>query len=423
MHLHKSWTTDTEVKLEVSASPDELASIKNKVLKKLAPSVKLPGFRAGNTPLELVEKQLGNSLQAEVLDEALNTMYRAALRQENIRPAAQPQVSVKSFVPFTQLECVFEVPCIGEIKLGDYKKFDTKLKSTKVVAADVQQVLDNLATRMAEKKDVERKSKAGDQLWIDFEGVDSKGEPIERADGKDYPLVLGSKTFIPGFEENLVGFKAGGKTEFTVTFPKDYGQKSLQNKKVTFKVTVNKVQEVVKPKFDDAFAKQVGPFKTIDQLKNDIKTQLQAERDQAAQSDLEAARVLEVAKRSRVAIPDSLVEEQAAAMIDEFKRDLVTRGQTWKEFLSGEGKDEEAYKKDVINPAAKERIKAGLILSAIAEAEGITVTEKELDARIAEMKNRYQDDAMLKELDKIENQQDIAARILSEKTIKFLSKR
>src|SRR5690606_2381802 len=143
----------------------------------------------------------------------------------------------------------------------------------------VEEVLDRLAVRDADKAEVQRAAKDGDEVWIDFKGVDAKTkEPVAGADGKDYPLALGSNTFIPGFEPELIGLKAGDEKTFPITFPKDYGVKALQSKKVEFTVTVKKVTEIQKPKLDDTFAAKVGPFKSIDDLKTDIKKQLTAER-------------------------------------------------------------------------------------------------------------------------------------------------
>lgn len=422
MQLNTTYEKPTVAVLSVKATKEELDSIKNKVLKGFASSVKVAGFRAGHVPLEVVAKQIGDQqLQSAFLDEAINTFYQASVKKEKLRPVDQPKVSIKAFVPFTTLEVEFEVPTVGPLKLGDYKKFKAKLKNEKVSEADIQTVLENLAIRASEYNVAKRKSATGDRVWIDFVGKDQKGAAIERADGKNYPLLLGSNTFIPGFEENLVGFKAGDKTSFTVTFPKNYGQKDLQSKKVTFEVTVNKVEEVSKPKFDDNFAKKMGPFQDFAQLKSDIEKQLQLEKDENLRRDFEADVIKEITNRSTVEIPESAIERQSDGMLEQFKRDLVSQGQTWPEFLKSQNKSEEAYKKEVIYPAAEERIKAGLVLSAIAEAEGITVEAKELDGRINSLKAQYSDEAMQKELDKLENQQDIAARILSEKTINYLT--
>ncbi|MDQ3093836.1 MAG: trigger factor [bacterium] len=422
MKLNTTWSNDTTAVLEITVDEQELTSIKEKVVRKLAPTVKATGFRAGHVPSAVVEKQIGsNRLQAEVLDEALNTVYSAALKQEGLRPAGRPEVSVEAFVPYSQLKCILTVSCIGEVKLGKYEGLKSKPTVSKVTAKEIDKVIDNLATRIAEKKEVKRAAKNGDEAWIDFEGKDPKGKPIERADGKDYPLLLGSKTFIPGFEENLVGLKPGTKKSFTVTFPDDYGVATLKNKKVTFEVTLNKIQEIIKPELNDEFAKQMGPFENFAQLKADIEKQLQVDKDNAARSDYEAKTIQEISKNSDVAIPENIIDEQASAMVEEFKRDLVSRSQTLQEFLKGEGVSEEEYLTKTVKPAARDRIKAGLVLSEIASKEGITVSEDELNDRIKQLKAQYQDEQMQKELDKIENLQDVAARILSEKTIKFLT--
>lgn len=424
MQLNTTYQNPTLAMLEITASSEELNSIKNKVLKSLSSEIKVPGFRAGHVPSEVVEKNIdSNRLQSVFLDEAINLLYQAAVKKEKLRPVDQPKVSIKAFVPFTQLELDFEVPTVGPLKLGDYKKHKAKLLEAKVSDKEIQTVLDNLAIRASDYKLVERKSQQGDRVWIDFVGKDSKGNPIERADGKDYPLILGSKTFIPGFEENLSGFKAGDKTNFTVTFPKNYGQADLQNKKVTFEVSLNKVEEVIKPDFNDEFAKKMGPFKSIEQLKADVQAQLQFEKDEASRRDYEAAVIKEISEKSSVELPQIIIDKQAEEMLGQFKRDLAAQGQTWPEFVKNLSKTEDEYLEEVIKPAAAERIKAGLVLSAIAEAEKLTVSESELDKRIMALKKQYSDAEMVKQLDKPENQQDIAARILSEKTIAFLTRK
>src|SRR5690606_38690098 len=180
-----------------------------------------------------------------------------------LRPVSRPSVNLKKFVPFTTLEFEAEVEVLGTVKLPNYKTMTKSVKKPEVTTKDVDAVIADIKTRMAEKKDVKRAAKEGDQVWIDFKGVDAKGQPVKGADGKEYPLVLGSDTFIPGFEKNLIGQNAGDKKTFTLTFPKDYGVKALANKKVTFTVTVTKVQEVIEPKVDNAFASRLGRFQSL----------------------------------------------------------------------------------------------------------------------------------------------------------------
>jgi trigger factor len=286
-----------------------------------------------------------------------------------------------------------------------------------VTADDIKAVLKQLQTREAERKDVDRAAKDGDQVVIDFAGVDAKdGTPINGADGRDYPLVLGSNAFIPGFEPNLIGTKADEEKAFDITFPEDYGVESLQKRKVTFAVKVHKVQEVVEPAADDEFAAKIGPFKTLAELKADIKKQLEVEKQHQADRDYEEQLLNLVADKSEAAIPDSLVEAEIARMEASERQDLGYRGQTWQEHLEAEGVTEEEHREKNREQATR-RVKAGLVLAEVAEKEGVDVTKEELDLRLQLLKGQYQDAAMQAELDKAENRREIASRLLTEKTV------
>jgi trigger factor len=413
--------SDTKVQLVLTADAEQLTTIKEETLRHLAHEVRLPGFRQGKAPLGLVEKNVNPaSFQTEFLDRAINALYVAALQDKDLRPVAQPDVKIQKFVPFETLEVEVTVEVIGEIKLPDYKKIKLARKAVKVTAKDVTDVLDQLKTREAEKKDVTRASKNGDQTFIDFLGVDAKTkEPISGADGKDYPLLLGSNTFIPGFEENVIGMKADEEKTFTLTFPKDYGVKALQNRKVSFTVNVKKVQEVVEPKLDDAFAAKVGPFKTVDDLKADIKKQLQSEKDYQTEREYTDELLTKITKESKVSIPESLVEEQLERLVSEQKQNLIYRGMTWKEFLESQELTEEKYREQ-LRPDAELRVKAGLVLGEIADAEKIEITPEELEIRIQLLKGQYPDEKMQEELQKPESRREIASRMVSEKTVQKL---
>lgn len=421
MQVHKTQLTPTTVKLTIEADQLLLEDVKAQVLSKLARDVKLQGFRKGKAPMALIEKSLDQATyQSEFIDTALNRMYGEALADQKIRPVAQPKVSITKFVPFTTLEFEAEVESIGAVKLPDYTKVKLAKKPVKIEDKDVDAVLENLRIRMAEKQETDRASKDGDEVWIDFEGRDAKtGEPIQGADGKDYPLLLGSNTFIPGFEPNLVGLKPGEEKEFTLTFPKEYGVKALQGREVTFKTKVTKVKEVVKPKVDDDFASKVGPFKTAAELKSDVKKQVTLEREQQNDRDYESELLSQITEKSDVAVPKALVDEEIMRLEREERQNVAYRGQTWQEHLAEEGVTEEEHR-EKNRPGAEMRVRAGLVLAEIAEKEQIDVSREELQARIAQMKTQYTDAAMQAELDKPENQREIASRIMSEKTINRL---
>lgn len=411
----------TEAELSVVATEAELTSIKNVVLESFQDKVKVPGFRAGKIPGEVLEKHVdANALSSAFVEQALEQLYPQAVRAENLRPVDRPKIELTKYVPFTELEFKATVPVIGKIKLADYKKIKLARPTVKLTAEDVDAVLGSLRTQLATKKDVDRAAKADDTVYIDFKGVDTKGKPIKGADGSDYPLTLGSNTFIPGFEDNVIGMKPGEEKSFTLTFPKDYGVKALANKKVTFTVTVTKVQQADKPKLDNAFAAKVGPFKTLAELKADIKKQVALERQQQADREYESELVRKITDTSTVEIPTILIDEQVERIEQSERQNITYRGQTWQEHLDEEGVTEAEHREQK-RPEAEARVKASIVLAEIADAEGLTVTPEELEVRLAQYRAQYQDAAMQAELDKPEAKQDIASRILTEKTVAKLA--
>jgi trigger factor len=412
--------TPTNVELTIVTEPADLTPVKASVLKELAKDVKMAGFRKGHAPDALVEKNVDQSvLQSRFLDAAVSQLYMQALVEERLRVVAPPSVNVTKFVPFTTLEFTATVEVLGEVKLADYKKFSFARANEAVTDKEVDVVIEDLRARSAERHEVERAAKDGDELVMDFTGLDAKTkDPIEGAAGKDYPIVLGSNTFIPGFEPELIGMKAGGEKTFVVTFPKDYGAKDLQSKKVSFTVQAKRVNEVKLPEVDDEFAAKLGP-KTVADLKTDIKAQLGAEKANQAERKLENDILGALAEKSKLEVPKVLVEEEVERMLAEEKRNLLYRGQTWQEHLDAEGKTEEEHRAEHTEQA-EIRVKSGLVLGEVAQAEGLDVTEEELDQRIAQLKQQYSDAQMQAELDKPENRRDIASRILTEKTIELL---
>lgn len=418
MQSQKEQLSPTTIKLTVTADKAELDAVKQRVLSQLGAKVKVPGFRPGKAPQHLIEKQLDQpTLQTEFLERAVNDLYVEAVQKDDLRPVVQPEISITKFVPYTTLEFTAQVDAVGEIKLADYKKIKLELQKPEVTAAEVNTVVSNLRQRAASRDEVKRAAKLGDETVIDFKGVDAKtSEPVEGADGKDYPLVLGSNSFIPGFETELIGLKPGDSKTFDITFPKDYGAKPLQNRKVSFTVTINKVVQLSEPKADDAFAASVGPFKTLADLKADIKRQLKNEKQQEQLNRFDNELLEKIAAKSEVAVPDSLIEEEIDRIEAEEKRDVVYRGQTWQEHLDQEGVTAESHRQNQ-RPGAELRVKAGLILGAIAKAENVTVSAEELEMRMQLLKGQYPDSNMQAELDKPENRRDIHLRMMTEKTL------
>lgn len=421
MQVTRKTINDTKVSLKMTADADQLKHVKEEILRELAKDVRIEGFRPGKAPLNLVEKNIDSArLQTEFLQTALNHLYADAARQERLRPVSQPEVNITKFVPFTDLEAEATVEVIGEIQLPDYKKIKLEKPKANVTAKEIDEVIKQVQIRESEKKDVDRAAKNGDQVWIDFKGVDAKtNESIKGADGEQYPLVLGSKSFIPGFEDELIGTKAGDEKEFTLTFPTDYGAKELQSRKVTFTVKVTKVQEVVEPKADDKLAAKVGPFKTIDDLKADIKKEMQARKEQEVEQKYADDVITKIAEKTKVAMPQVLIDEQLQRIENEQKQSIVYRGVTWKEHLENQGLTEEEWRKKQ-TAIAEMRVKAGLVLAEIADAEKVEVTLPEIEKQIEALKSQYPDPKMREELDKPETKREIASRLMTEKTVNKL---
>jgi len=412
-------TGDTQAVLTVSVSADELTLVKEHVIKQHAgKTANVPGFRKGHAPLAMIEKQLDpNVLQAEVLEHAVNDYYSEALSDTTLRVVSQPKIEVKKFVPFTELEFTAELEVVGKITLGTYKGLKVAKDKVSVTAKQVDEIIQNLRERSSEKSDVERAIKKGDQVVIDFTGVDAKTkDAIAGADGTDYPLGIGSGTFIPGFEDELIGLKAGDKKSFDIVFPEDYGTKALQKKKVTFTVTVKQVQEQKLPELNDEFAKTVGPFETVADLKADIKKQLTAEAEQNAERKYENELIETIVKDSKLELPKALVDQQIDGLEQEEKQNLQYRGQTWEQHLADEGLNEAEHREKNRAPAEL-RVKAGLVLSEIAEAEKIDVTPDEIEVQINMLRAQYPDPKMQEQLENLEARRDVASRLLTQKTL------
>lgn len=421
MHVKRVKEGKTEITLNISAVAEDLEPIKQQVLKNLAKDVKVAGFREGKVPLQVAEKNIDPAtLQSNFLDEAMTQLYGQAVSQEKIRPTTQPKVDIKKFVPFTSLEFEVTTGVIGEVKLGKYKGLKSTSKARKVTDKDIDKVLDDIAMRMAERVETKRASKKGDEAIISFKGTDDKGQPISGAEGQEYPLTLGSNAFIPGFEDNIIGLKAGDKKEFTLTFPKEYGVKALASKKVTFAVELTKLNELKIPKIDDHLATKVGPFKNLDELKTDVRGQLELEAQNEHMRTMQNELLEQIAKTSSVEVPDQVIDQQVESELQNVRQNLMYRGQTYEEFLNMEGKTDEQYRKEVVRPAAERQVKVGIYLTEIAERENLEVTPEELEMQMQALRAQYTEPQMQAELEKPEARQDIASRILSQKVVDLI---
>ena len=412
--------SDTRVEIKVTLEKSELDAAHKKAVERLSKEVKVPGFRKGKVPADMAEKYLNpNDVSQVALDIAVRTAVPEAFITNKQNPLVVPEVSVNKYVPGESAEFTATADILPDVKIGDYKKLGVKKPEIKVSEKDIKDVLDNVASAYAEKKVVKRAAKLSDEVIIDFTGK-KDGKPFDGGSAHDYTLALGSKSFIPGFEEGIVGHEVGDKFDLELTFPKDYHAENLAGKKVVFEVLLKQVSEVVKPKLDDELAKKCGPFKTIDELKADIKKNLAAQNEHKLEEKYKDDLVEALVKKSKVSAPEILISDQLRFIKDDINRNAIAQGLTFDDFLKQAGKTEEEWEKEA-KKVAEARVKASLVLQILARDQKITVPDDEVSAKIAELRDVYKkSEEALKNLKDPRVRQDIKNRITIEKTLEFL---
>ena len=411
--------SDTRVKVVVAADHAELAAAEQVALKRLAKTVKVNGFRTGHVPLEIVKKHADlNALAQETLDAALNRAVAEAFLSNDLQVLARPEVEIKKYVPGELLEFTAEADVLPEVKLGDYKKLKAKKAAVSVEKKEIDEVIQRIQKGLSEKKEVKRAAKIGDETVIDFVGK-KDGEAFQGGTGKDYPLVLGSNSFIPGFEDALVGLKAGDTKDVKLAFPKDYHAKDLAGQDVVFEVTVKKINSVKLPALDDKFAAKAGPFTSMDDLRKDIKAEITAQAERRAKDDLKDELVKQLVAKSVVSVPSVLRDDQIRSLEQDLRQNLMYRGRTLEQYFKEKGyADRDAWVKAEANDVADARIKAGLVLAQLSKELKIEATADELAAHINTYKQQYANNPkMAKHFDKPEAQREVANRLITEKTI------
>ncbi|HYG83745.1 MAG TPA: trigger factor [Verrucomicrobiae bacterium] len=413
--------SDTKVELSVTLDATDLKAARQIALVRLAKDTKVPGFRVGKVPPAVAEKHLSPmAIENETLENAINTAVIAIFTKEDFQALDRPQVDVREIKPGESAIFTATAEILPEVKLGDYKNLKVTEEKVTVTDKDVTEVIDRMRTSFAQKNDVDRAAKDGDEVTIDFEGKDEKGELVSGAAGKDYPLTLGSNTFIPGFEEGIVGKKPGDTFTLPLTFPKDYHAEKLAGVKVNFSVTLKSVKEISLPKVDDEFAQKAGPFQTVAELKADIKRELTEQKQQASDDKLKDSLVEQLVKTSQVPVPEILVKDQMQNIERDTVQNLMYRGLTLEQYLEQQNMTHDEWHEKELKDAAERRVQAGLALAELSKAEGIEVTKDELDKRHQEMLEAYKDEQIRKQLDTPEARRDLANRELTRKTVERL---
>lgn len=380
------------VALTIEITKAEFEAAKDKAFKKAGKNITVPGFRKGKAPRKMIEKLYGEGV---FFEEAFNIIYpdamEMAVEKAGIKPVGRADVDLGDPAEEGGLTIIAKVPVKPEVELSEYKGISAEKETVKVPAAEVKAELNRLAQRNARTETVERKAKKNDTVDIDFEGsVD--GVPFEGGKAEHHALTLGSGTFIPGFEDQLIGCKAGDEKDVVVTFPEDYHAKELAGKEAVFKCKVHKVEETILPAIDDEFAKDVSDTcETLDDLKKEISDRLKKQKQEAADHDFEEKVLDGLIEKLQADIPQAMIESQIDSIVQDFGYRIQMQGMSLDQYLKMTGTEPGAFRA-MFREQAERQVKTRLALEKVAELENIAVSDTELDEEYAKMAEQYKMD-------------------------------
>ena len=399
--------------VEVGAADFEAAV--EKAYKKQRGQIRVPGFRPGKAPRKMIEAMFGAQVfYEEAVNIALPDAYEEAVKEQDLQVVGYPQVELldvgKEGFSFKATVAVFP-----EMTLGQYKGLEAPKAEAKVTDEDVDARLKEMAERNSRMVSVDRAVEKGDIANINFEGF-LDGEPFDGGKGEDHDLEIGSGSFVPGFEDQLIGMKAEEERDINITFPEDY-HADLAGKAVVFHVKVNAVKVKEVPAIDDEFAKDVSEFDTLDELKADVRGKITAEREEAAGRAFEDILMGKVADGLTGEIPDAMVEAQAQRFVDNFRMQIQSQGLPFDKYLEMTNMDVDSLLEQAKEPAARQ-VKMDLAVGAIIKAEGLEATDEDVDAEYEKMAKQYGMEA--EEIKKYMDAEVIREQVLREKAIRVV---
>ena len=380
-------------KLTIEVSAEDLEKAMQAAYQKAKGRITLPGFRKGKAPRKMIEQMYGKGI---FLEDAANALipehYSKALEECDLEIVSQPEIDVTQAEPGKAFIFTAEVAVKPEVTLGEYKGVEVPKSETEVTDEDVEAELKKEQEKNSRTVTVEdRGAENGDITTIDFEGfVD--GEAFEGGKGTDYPLTLGSGSFIPGFEDQLVGAKAGDHVEVKVTFPEEYQAKELAGKEAVFQCDVKKIETKEVPELDDEFAKDVSEFDTLAEYKEDVKKKLTEKKEKEARTAKENAAVDKAIENAQMDIPELMTKTECRQMMDDFSRRMQQQGLSMEQYFQFTGQSMDKMMEDM-KPQALKRIQTRLVLEKVAEAENIQPSEEEITEEIQKMADAYKMEA------------------------------
>ena len=412
-----------QVTLTIEVEAAEVSKAVERAAKRLANRVNIPGFRKGKAPRNIVERNVGmDALLQEAFDLIAPKAFSDALDDQKIDPVTRPNIDIVTLEDGKNLVFKATVTPRPEVKLGDYKGLKVEKAAAEVSDEDVEKQLKNFQDRQGKMVEAPEGAAVedGDFTTLDFEGF-VNGEAFEGGKGQDYPLQIGSGSFIPGFEEQLIGAKVGEEKEVNVKFPEEYHSADLAGKDAMFKCTVRSIKHKELPEIDDELAKKVSTFQTLDELKADIRKNLLENAEKKAENDQKTAVIEQATENITVDIPAVMIDNRVTSMIQEMAMRLEQQGMKLEQYLQYAGTDMAKIREDYRETAEK-NVKTDLMLEEVAKAEDIKVEAKDLDAEVASMAAAY--GATPQQVQKIIKEQgrigDLAASVLRKKTAQFI---
>ena len=376
-------------KLTIEASAEDFEKAIQKVYLKARGKINIPGFRKGKAPRKLIEKMYGTGVFYEdAANDLIPTAYAEALKDCDLEIVSRPEINVTQIESGKPFIFTAEVAVKPEVTLGEYKGVEVEKSDVEVTEEDINKEVDKERENNSRTIDVDdRAVENGDIIKLDFDGsVD--GVPFEGGKAENYTLTIGSGSFIPGFEDQLIGTKIGEEKDVTVTFPEDYHEKSLAGKEAVFKCKVNAITVKELPDADDEFASEVSEFETLAEYKEDIKKKLTEKKEKEARAKKEAQAVEKAVENATMEIPDAMIDTQVQSMMEDFARRMQSQGLSLEQYFQFTGMDVKKMH-DQMKPEALKRIQNSLVLEAVAKAENIEISDEKVDEEIAKMAEAY----------------------------------
>ena len=376
-------------KLTIEASAEDFEKAIQKVYLKARGRINIPGFRKGKAPRKLIEKMYGTGVFYEdAANDLIPTAYAEALKDCDLEIVSRPEINVTQIESGKPFIFTAEVAVKPEVTLGEYKGVEVEKSDVEVTDEDINKEVDKERENNSRTIDVDdRAVESGDIIKLDFDGsVD--GVPFAGGKAENYTLTIGSGSFIPGFEDQLIGTKIGEDKDVTVTFPEDYHEKSLAGKEAVFKCKVNAITVKELPDADDEFASEVSEFETLAEYKEDIKKKLTEKKEKEARAKKEAQAVEKAVENATMEIPDAMIDTQVQSMMEDFARRMQSQGLSLEQYFQFTGMDAKKMH-DQMKPEALKRIQNSLVLEAVAKAENIEISDERVDEEIAKMAEAY----------------------------------